>query len=137
MKGKWVMNPQLVLLLTQDARLQLSLTQTPACADATVLLAHELGDALGVVCSHGKELDLAVIDFDDGCHGMTLLNAIHMCCPEVPLVAIVPASGDIYHAAALAYANGATACLTKPVSSSDLEIVVDELSKAKQQLQVV
>jgi CheY-like chemotaxis protein len=105
--------------------------------DTTILIAHEPGDALQIICHQGKQLDLAVIDFEDGCHGMTLLTAIQTCCPEVPLVAIVPASSDVYHASALAYANGATACLTKPVSSNELEVAIGQLDEAKLQLEAV
>jgi DNA-binding NtrC family response regulator len=126
------MSAHLVLLLTQDPGLQISLSQTLAREETIILVAHNAGEAMQIVCTHGKELDFAVVDFDDGCRGMTLLSAMEICQPALPLIAII--SNDAYHAAAVVYANGVNACLAKPIRAEDLEIVIHELAKPKLQL---
>ena len=93
---------------------------------------HNMNDALQLICSRGIELDLAVIDFDDGCHGMTLLHAIQTCRQELAIVVVT--SSDTYHAAATAFANGVKACLAKPISAAELKIVIEELAEPKLQL---
>ena len=42
-------------------------------------LARTSDDAMRIVCSKGSELELAVIDFDHGSNGMTLMSAIDAC----------------------------------------------------------
>lgn len=46
-----------------------------------------VAEALRVVCERAP-LNLAVIDFDDGCHGMTLLSALNVCQPALPVIAV-------------------------------------------------
>jgi DNA-binding NtrC family response regulator len=87
---------------------------------------------LQIIFDRGGALDLAVIDFDQGCHGMTLLSAIKSCFEKLPIVVVV--SSDTYHAAALAYANGAGACVAKPVTGAELEIVLQQLREPKLKL---
>ena len=127
------MNPRFVLLLTQDPGLHILLKQALEPDDATILISRNAGEALQIVCDHGKELDLAVIDFAGGCHGMTLLSAVQICQPALPVMVIT--SSNAYHAAAIAYANGVEACLAKPVTAKELEIVINELAKPKLQLE--
>jgi DNA-binding LytR/AlgR family response regulator len=95
-----------------------------------VLVARNLGEALQIVCARGGELELAIIDFDDGCQGMTLLRAIATCQEELPIVVVT--SRDVYHA--LAYANGAAACLAKPITAEEIAIVVEALKAPKREL---
>ena len=122
-----------VLLLTQDPGLQISLKQALAKQDAAIVVAHDAGEALQTVCTVGKELDLAVIDFGHGCNGMTLLSAVQICRPALAIIVI--SSSDAYHTAAIAYANGVEACLAKPVTAEELEIVIHELAEPKLQLE--
>ena len=75
---------------------------------------------------------LFVIDFDDGCHGITLLSAIQTCRPELPIIVVT--SSDAYQAAAIVFANGVEACLAKPISAAELKIVIEELAEPKLQL---
>jgi CheY-like chemotaxis protein len=49
---------------------------------------------------------------------MTLLGAINMCRKDFPVVVVT--RDDEKHVEALAYANGAAACLPKPVSVAQL-----------------
>jgi ActR/RegA family two-component response regulator len=128
------MNTRLVLLLTRDRDFEKLLTRAVLeTGAAAILVARTVGDALHVVCTRGRELDFAVIDFDDGCHGMTLLSALDTCRHGLPVV--VATSQDVYHAAAVAYANGVAACLAKPIGASDLEIVIRELRNPKLELE--
>lgn len=127
------MNSRLVLLLTHDRNFERLLAEALLDHRAVVLIARNVGDALQIVCARGREIDFAVIDFDDGCHGMTLLGAINMCRPELAIIAVT--SGDAYHAAALAYANGAATCLAKPISAAELGIVIRELGEPKLELE--
>ncbi len=127
------MNSRLVLLLTRDRNFERLLAEALLNNGAAVLIARNVGDALQIVCARGREFDFAVIDFDDGCHGMTLLSAINTCRPELPIIVVT--SSDAYHAAALAYANGAAACLAKPISAAELGIVIRELGEPKLELE--
>lgn len=122
------MKPRLVLLLTRDSQFKKLLSDV-LLDGAVIIVKHNVSSALQTVCSRGSELDLAVIDFDDSCHGMTLLNAIRNCRRNLPIVAVT--SSDAYHAASVAYANGVEACLTKPFTASDLRMVVAKLGAPK------
>lgn len=122
-----------ILLLTHDRDFEELLTEAVLeTGTATVLVARNVGDALQIVCARGRELDLAVIDFDEGCHGMTLLSALDTCRAELSVVVVT--SSDAYHAAAIAYANGVAAVLAKPISGAELEIVIRELHEPKLEL---
>ena len=127
------MNTRLVLLLTRDREFEKLLAEAVLKTGAAVILvARNIGDALQIVCTRGRELDFAVIDFDDGCHGMTLLSALDTCRADLPVVVVT--SSDAYHAAAIAYANGVAACLAKPISGAELEVVIRELREPKLEL---
>jgi DNA-binding NtrC family response regulator len=107
-------NAPTVLLFTRDAILDQYTAQALLDTGAVVYAVHNTNDALQIVCKRGDELDFAIIDFEDGCHGMTLLKAINACRKELPILVVT--HGDSEHAAALAYANGAAACLARPFS---------------------
>jgi DNA-binding response OmpR family regulator len=126
------MNKRLVLLLTRDRYFEKLLAEALLESGTIVLVARTVGDALRIVCDRSRELDLAVIDFDDGCHGMTLLSAINICREELPIVVVM--SSDKYHAAVLAYANGASACLAKPITAAELALAIHELRQPKPEL---
>ena len=122
-------NAQVVLLLTRDRSFEKTLSD--ALRNAVILLAREVDDALQIVCTRGAELGFAVIDRDD-CHGMALLSAISACRHELPIIVVT--SGDTYHCAALAYANGAAACMAKPITASELALVIQDLRVPKREL---
>lgn len=126
------MKPRFVLLLTRDVNFQALLTQALSDSGTIILVAHDVDDALQLICARGAELDLAVIDFGDGCHGMTFLSAMQTCRPELSVLVVT--SSDAYHAAAIAYANGVEACLAKPISAIELKTVIGELPTPKPQL---
>jgi len=80
----------------------------------------------------GRHLDLAIIDFDHGAHGMTLLGAINMFREDFPVVVVT--RDDKKHVEALAYANGAIACLPKPVSVAQLANAMRQCCRPQYQL---
>lgn len=126
------MKSNFILLLTRDAGLEEQLNKAARKSDNAIVLARSAGEALQILCTRGQELNLAVLDFEDGCRGMTLLNALSMLRRSVP--SLVATSTDRDHAAALAYANGATACLAKPTNAAELEITIRALSENELQL---
>ena len=119
-----------VVPLTRDRTLEKSLSE--ALHNPVILMARDIDEALQIIATHSDELSLVVIDFDDGCHGMTLLSAIKNCLEKLPV--IVATSNDTYHAAAVAYANGAAACLAKPITTAELKVVIRQLRQAKLEL---
>jgi DNA-binding NtrC family response regulator len=125
------MNARPVLLLTQDHEFEELLREALSESGATLLVARNVGDALQIVCTRGAELDLAVIDRGD-CHGINLLSAIKACQHDLPVVVVT--SSDTYHCAALAYANGAAACLAKPITATELRLAIHGLRAPKLEL---
>src|SRR5512133_2811592 len=107
-----------ILLLTNDPKLEDCVAHVLQQSGGLSHLAHSAEDTLQIVCGTGRELDLAVIDFESGPHGMTLLSAMSMCREDLPV--IVVARDDEKHVEALAYANGAVACFSKPVAAAHL-----------------
>lgn len=107
--------PRFILLFTRDRAFDRVLADALLGQSAIVLIARSVGDALQIVCRRGRELDFAVMDFDEGCRGMTLLSAVHGCYDELPI--LVTSVTDKEHVESVAYANGARACLQKPFAS--------------------
>src|SRR4030095_17100630 len=106
------------LLFTSDIEFESVVRQALLGTDTIFLIARTVSDSLQMACQRGRELDLAIMTFED-CHGMTLLSAIHSCYEQLPTLVVV--EKDSGHAsAALAYANGACVCLSKPVSLVEL-----------------
>ena len=118
------MKQRLGLLFTRDADFAQSAREALLGAGAIALIAQDVRDALQIVCQRGRELDFALMDFDDGCHGMTLLSAVHTCHQRLPM--LVTTSNDT-HATAVAYANGARACLNKPLRAVTLANAIADL----------
>ena len=113
------MNTGLILLLTLDPTVEEAMTGALVETGGTVCLAHTAGHAMGIVCSKGHELELAVIDFDHGSNGMTLISAIDTCADHhVPMLVLTPPGEG--HARFVAMANGAAECLAKPVSAAQM-----------------
>ena len=112
------MKERLALLFTSDTEFESVAIQALRDTDAIFLVARTVSEALQIACQRGRELDLAIMTFDEDCHGMTLLSAIHGCYEQLPTLVVV--EKDSGHASALAYANGACVCLSKPVSLVEL-----------------
>jgi DNA-binding response OmpR family regulator len=125
------MKPQ-VLLYTRDPDFDGLLGEALSGTGANVLVARTVADVLQIVCQHGRNLAFALMDFEGGCHGMTLLSAVHACYQQLPI--LVTTSQDAEHATAVAYANGARSCLTKPRHPSLLGMAIKELTTAPLEL---
>ena len=119
------MKPGLVLLYTHDRNFDQTLARALLRTDAIVLVAHSVADALQIVCLRGRELDLVVLDLNPRCRGMTLLSAIHGCYETLPILVVT--SKELEYANAIAYANGARICLTKPLSAALLTSAIADL----------
>ena len=91
-------------------------------------LTRAAGDALETICGV-DDLDLAIIDFEHGPHGMTLLSAISTLREDLPVIVIT--CDDEQHVEALAYANGATVCFSKQAVATHLANTIRELSKPR------
>ena len=113
----WSMKTPIMLLLTNDNELEELVADALSEIGGISHLTRDAGDALEIICGV-HDLDLAVIDFEHGPHGMTLLSAISMLREDLPVIVIT--HDDEKHVEALAYTNGATACFSKPVSTTQL-----------------
>lgn len=119
------MKPGLVLLYTRDRNFDQILAPALSGTDTIVLVARTVADALQILCRRGRELDLVVLDFNPGCRGMTLLSAIHGCYETLPILVVTSAESE--HAIAIARANGARICLTKPLPAALLAGAIVDL----------
>ena len=125
------MKPQ-VFLYTRDREFGQLLEEVLSGTGAIVFVARTVTDALQIVCQRGRELAFALMDFDGGCQGMTLLKAVHTCYEQLPI--FVTTSEDAVHATAIAYANGARSCFTKPRHASVLTAAIGDLNATHYQL---
>jgi DNA-binding NtrC family response regulator len=121
------MTSPIILLFTCDLTLDRLVSEALLNTGAVVLTARNVAQALQLVSKRGRELNLALMDFEEGCRGMTLLSAIHTCYQELPI--LVTTSNDTCHAKAVAYANGARVCLNKPVSAAQLASTIENLQQ--------
>jgi DNA-binding response OmpR family regulator len=125
---------RLVLLYTRDTAIQNIVRQALSDAGTVLLIAQTAEEALQIVCRRKRELDVAIMAFEDDCRGITLLSAIHGCCEQLPTLVVVDKESE--HAKAVAYANGARICLSKPVSPVELANSIADLEAATPQLAV-
>jgi CheY-like chemotaxis protein len=128
------MKTTVMVLLTNDGELEDSVAEALSQLGGVSHLTHDPGDALDTVCGV-HDLDLAVIDFEHGPQGMTLLSAISTLREDLPIIVIT--HDDEKHVEALAYTNGATACFAKPVSVMQLASAIRESGAPKPELAVV
>lgn len=125
---------RLALLYTHDDNLERVVRQALWDTGTILFIARTVEDALQIVCRRGRELDVAIVAFNEDCRGITLLGAIHGCCEQLPTLVVV--HKDSEQARALAYANGARFCLSKPVSPIELADAIADLQPAARQLAV-
>src|SRR5580765_2383823 len=108
-----------ILLLTLDLKVEEAMAEAILKTGGTICLAHTAGEAMDIVCRKDQKLGLAVMDFDHGSNGMTLMSAIKTCANHhVPMLVLTPPGGK--HATFVARANGAAECLAKPVSAAQM-----------------
>jgi len=122
------MKTPVMLLLTNDNELEESVADALSEIGGISHLTRAAGDALETICGV-DDLDLAIIDFEHGPHGMTLLRAISTLREDLPVIVIT--RDDEKHVEALAYANGATACFSKQAVATQLANAIRELSKPR------
>jgi DNA-binding response OmpR family regulator len=125
---------RLVLLYTRDDDFQKAVRQALWDTGTVLLIAQTAEEALQIVCRRKRELDVAIMAFNEDCRGMILLGAIHGCSKQLPTVVVV--DKDSEQTRALAYANGARFCLSKPVSPVQLANAIADLESAAPQLAV-
>ena len=128
------MKIRLALLLTHDPAFEKVVAAAFTEMGGKVLVRHDIDHTLEIGCKRSADFDVVIIDRSD-CHAITLLSALHACRHELPVVVIT--SGDAWHCAALAYANGAAACLAKPTNVSDLKLALNELCEPKLELEAI
>ena len=117
--GRTHMNAGLILLLTLDPMVEEAMAEALLETGGIICLARTSDDAMRIVCSNGSELDLAIIDFDHGSNGMTLLSAIDTCANHhLPMLVLTPPGEE--HGKFVARANGAAECLAKPISAAQM-----------------
>jgi len=126
------MKTPLILLLTNDPKVEDSVAQALLEMGGISHLTYNAGEALDIVCGTGGNLDLAVIDCEHGAHGMSLVSAINSRRDDVPMI-VITGDGDKC-IEALAYANGATACLSKPVSTAQIENAMKRCCRCQNEL---
>jgi CheY-like chemotaxis protein len=120
------MKTTVMLLLTNDSELEDVVAEALLKLRGVSHLTRDAGDALETVCGV-HDLDLAIIDFEHGPHGMTLLRAISMLREDLPIIVIT--YDDEKHVEALACTCGAAACLAKPVSATQLVSAIRDLGQ--------
>jgi len=107
----------LILLLTLDPMVEKTVGEALVETGGIICLARTADDAIRIACSHGSELELAVIDFEHGANGMTLMGAIKTCANHyLPILVLLPVREE--RAKSVARANGAAECVAKPFSGA-------------------
>jgi DNA-binding NtrC family response regulator len=122
------MKTPVILLLTNDNGLEEMVAHALSEIGGVSHLTRDAADALETI-SGVHDLDLAVIDFEHGPHGMTLLSAISTLREDLPVIVIT--CDDEKHVEELAYANGATACFSKQAVATQLANTIRELCKPR------
>ena len=122
------MKTTVMLLLTSDSELEDAVAEAVLEFGGVSHLTCDAGDALETICGV-HDLDLVIIDFEHGPHGMTLLSAINMLREDLPIIVVT--HDDEKHVEALAYTNGATARFSKPVSTTHLVAAIHKFCGPK------
>ena len=122
------MKTPIILLLTNDNELEDVVAGSLSEIGGVSHLTRDPGDALEIVCGV-HDLDVAVIDFEHGPHGMTLLSAISTLREDLPVIVIT--RDDEEHVEELAYANGAMACFSKQAVATRLANTICEFCKPR------
>ena len=134
MPTKTTMKPRLVLLYTRDRNFDRVLKEALLGTRAVVLIARSLDAVRKIVFRRGRELDLAVLDFNQGFRGMTVLNALDRRHDKLPTLAMSSEGED--RAGARAFAKNARVCLSKPFSSAILAKAIANLYPTQTELAV-
>jgi hypothetical protein len=101
---------------------------------AVVLIARSLDAVRRIVFRWRRELDLAVLDFNQGFSGMTVLTALNSRYDKLRTLAANSEGKD--RACTFALAKGARICLSKPFSSAILAKAIANLCPIQTRLAV-
>ena len=134
MPTETAMKPPLVLLYARDRNFDRVLKEALLGTRAVVLIARSLDAVWKIVSRRGRELDLAILDFNQGLRGMTVLNALNGRYDKLPTFA-ANSEGE-GGAGALAFPKSARVCLSKPFSSAILAKAIANLCPTQTQLAV-
>ena len=118
------MKMPVMLLLTSDNELEDLVARALSEIGGISHLTHDAGDALDIVCGV-DDLDIVIVDFEHGPQGMTLIRAISALRENLPVIVIT--RDDEEHVEALAYANGATACVSKQALATQLKNTIRQV----------
>ena len=113
------MNGRPILLLTLNPMVEETMAEALLETGGMICTARTADDAMRIICSTGSELELAIIDFDHGSNGMTLISAINTCANRHLLILVLTPLGE-EHGRFVALANGAAECLAKPISAAQM-----------------
>ena len=78
-----------VLLLTGDSQLQTAVAEALSEIGGRSCVARDVDEAVADVCGGVSQIDAAIIDFQHGAYGLTLLSALKACQPRLPVIAVV------------------------------------------------
>ena len=118
-----------IALLTNDESLEECVAQVLLDMGGSSHLAQSASDLLDLICTTGLDLDLAVIDCEHAPRGLTLVGAISRRREPFPVI-VLTGPGEKY-IEALAYANGAAICLSKPVSVTKLVAAIKQCLRSQ------
>jgi len=125
------MKPRLVLLYTRDRNFDRVLKEALMGTRAVVLIARSLDAVRKIVFRRGRVLDLAILDFNEGFRGITVVKALNDCYDKSPPLA---ASLEGEDGAGFAFAKSARIFLSKPFSSAILAKAIASLSPTRTRL---
>jgi DNA-binding NtrC family response regulator len=127
------MKTPIILLLTSDPTLEETVAQTLLEMSGISHLTLSPDEALEIISAMGHDLALAVIDCEHGPYGIRLVSAIKDRREDFPMIVITGDNDKCIEA--LAYANGATACFSKPVSAAQIKSVLNQYRRSQHQLE--
>ncbi|MGE5215957.1 MAG: hypothetical protein ACM3SP_03015 [Chloroflexota bacterium] len=113
-----IIKSKLVLLLTRDIELEQQFAVAAAGSSARLIVARTLGVALEIIHQRDRQLELVVIDFDNGTDGILLLRALTTSSAELPVVALTSSDSD--DSTVLACDDANVCCLTKSIKAVEL-----------------
>jgi len=128
------MKTPVIALLTNDESLEECVAQVLLETGGSSHLAQSASDLLDLIGATGQDLDLALIDCEHAPHGLTLVRAINSRREAYPVIVLT--GPDEKYIEALAYANGAAVCLSKPVSATQLAAAMKQCRRARPQLAI-
>jgi DNA-binding NtrC family response regulator len=129
------MKTPVIALLTNDHSLEECLAQALPEIGGHGHFLHHASDVLSLLCAIDRQLDFVVIDCEHGPHGLTLVGAINSRRDDFPVIVITGLGEGLIEA--LAYANGASACFSKPFTTEKLLAAMKQCRPAQPQLSIL